>query len=73
MRKNIYVRNSVVSVPINVTGYYDLHNNELVQGFQQVLLGELSAQEYLDNWADSMTELKKEYDEYLEYMSENKK
>lgn len=64
---------TLITLPINVTGYYDLHNNELVQGFQQVLLGELSAQEYLDNWADSMTELKKEYDEYLEYMSENKK
>lgn len=59
---------TLITVPINVTGYYDLHNNELVQGFQQVLLGELSAQEYLDDWAASMTELKKEYDAYLASM-----
>lgn len=56
---------TLITVPINVIGYYDLHNNELVQGFQQVLLGEISARQYLDGWADSMTGLKKEYDAYL--------
>lgn len=59
---------TLITVPIHVTGYYDLHNNELVQGFQQVLLGELSAQDYLDGWAASMTGLKKEYDAYLKSM-----
>lgn len=56
---------TLITLPINVTGYYDLHNNELVQGFQQVLLGEMSAQDYLDGWAESMTNLKQEYDAYL--------
>lgn len=55
----------LITLPINVTGYYDLHNNELVQGFQQVLLGEITAQSYLDDWAASMTSLKAEYDSYL--------
>lgn len=59
---------TLITVPIHVTGYYDLHNNELVQGFQQVLLGELSARDYLDGWAASMTSLKKEYDAYLKSM-----
>lgn len=59
---------TLITVPINVTGYYDLHNNKLVQGFQQVLLGEISAQQYLDDWAASMTELKKDYDAYLASM-----
>ncbi|MDD4849326.1 MAG: sugar ABC transporter substrate-binding protein [Gemmiger sp.] len=59
---------TLITLPINVTGYYDLHNNQLVQGFQQVLLGEISAQDYLDGWAASMTQLKKEYDDYLKSM-----
>lgn len=59
---------TLITVPINVTGYYDLHNNDLVQGFQQVLLGEITAQAYLDEWAASMTNLKKEYDAYLASM-----
>lgn len=59
---------TLITVPINVTGYYDLHNNDLVQGFQQVLLGEMTAQAYLDDWAGSMTNLKKDYDAYLKSM-----
>lgn len=59
---------TLITVPINVTGYYDLHNNDLVQGFQQVLLGEITSQAYLDEWAASMTNLKKEYDAYLASM-----
>lgn len=56
----------MATLPINVVGYYDLHNNVLTEGFQEVLLGQLSAQDYLDNWASEMTRLKQEYDEYLE-------
>jgi len=61
---------TLITVPINVIGYYDLHNNELVQGFQQVLLKEISAQQYLDDWAESMTGLKKDYDAYLASMGQ---
>lgn len=57
---------TLATLPINITGYYDLHNNVLVQGFQQVMLGELSAQDYLDDWAAQMTQLKKDYDAYIE-------
>lgn len=57
---------SVTTLPINVIGYYDLHSNVLVEGFQNVLLGNMTAQEYLDNWAAEMTNLKAEYDAYLE-------
>lgn len=56
---------TLATLPINVTGYYDLHNNELVEGFQNVLLGNISAQEYLDSWAAEMTQLKKDYDTYI--------
>jgi len=55
----------VATLPIEVSGYYDLHSNELVEGFQQVLLQKITAQEYLDNWAANMTQLKAEYDAYL--------
>lgn len=57
---------TLATLPINITGYYDLHNNVLVQGFQQVMLGELSAQDYLDDWAAQMTQLKKDYDAYIQ-------
>lgn len=53
----------LATLPINVIGYYDLHQNTLVEGFQNVLLGNTTAQEYLDNWAAEMTALKLEYDE----------
>ena len=56
----------MATLPINVVGYYDLHNNVLTEGFQEVLLGQLSAQDYLDNWASEMTRLNQEYNEYLE-------
>ena len=56
---------TIATLPINVIGYYDLHSNELVEGFQNVLLGNMSAQEYLDGWADQMTKLKADYDEYM--------
>ena len=56
---------TVTTLPINVIGYYDLHQNTLVEGFQNVLLGNMSAQEYLDGWAEEMTQLKTEYDAYL--------
>lgn len=55
----------LATLPINITGYYDLHSNVLTEGFQQVLLGNMTAQEYLDNWADEMTALKTEYDAYI--------
>jgi len=58
----------VVTLPIEISGYYDLHNNELAESFQQVLLGNMSAQDYLDNWASKMTQLKTEYDTYVESM-----
>lgn len=57
---------TVTTLPINVIGYYDLHQNTLVEGFQNVLLGNMTAQEYLDNWAAQMTQLKAEYDQYLQ-------
>ena len=57
---------TVTTLPINVIGYYDLHQNTLVEGFQNVLLGNMTAQEYLDNWASEMTRLKSEYDQYLQ-------
>ena len=53
----------IATLPVEVTGYFDLHTNTLAKDFQNVLLGNESAQEYLDNWADKMTELKKTYDE----------
>lgn len=52
----------LATLPINVIGYYDLHQNVLVEGFQNVLLGNTSAQEFLNDWADQMTQLKAEYD-----------
>lgn len=55
----------VATLPINVTGYFDLHQNTLATHFQNVLLGNESAQAYLDTWADSMTQLKKQYDEHV--------
>ena len=57
---------TVTTLPINVIGYYDLHQNTLVEGFQNVLLGNMTAQEYLDRWAEEMTRLKAEYDAYLQ-------
>lgn len=57
---------TVTTLPINVIGYYDLHQNTLVEGFQNVLLGNMTAQEYLDSWASEMTRLKSEYDQYLQ-------
>ena len=56
---------TVVTLPFNVTGWSDLHNNVLEKGFQEVLLGMTSAQDYLDNWANSLTQLKSEYDTYM--------
>lgn len=53
----------IATLPINVTGYFDLHQNTLAKEFQNVLLGNTTAQEYLDNWASEMTRLKKQYDE----------
>lgn len=55
----------VITLPINITGYYDLHQNQLIEGFQNVLLKNITAQEYLDDWANEMTKLKLEYDTYL--------
>jgi len=56
---------NLASMPIYVIGYSSLHTNELEAKFQQVLIGELSAKDFLDGWADSMTQLKSEYDAYL--------
>ena len=53
----------IATLPVEVTGYFDLHTNTLAKDFQNVLLGNESAQDYLDNWANKMTELKKTYDE----------
>lgn len=53
----------IATLPVEVTGYFDLHTNTLATDFQNVLLGNETAQEYLDNWAEQMTELKKTYDE----------
>lgn len=55
-------KTELATLPINVIGYYDLHQNVLVEGFQNVLLGNTSAQEFLDDWAAQMTQLKAEYD-----------
>lgn len=53
----------IATLPVEVTGYFDLHTNTLAKDFQNVLLGNETAQEYLDNWAEQMTALKKQYDE----------
>ena len=53
----------IATLPVNVTGYFDLHSNTLAKDFQNVLLGNETAQQYLDKWADQMTALKKQYDE----------
>lgn len=53
----------IATLPVEVTGYFDLHTNTLATDFQNVLLGNETAQEYLDNWAEQMTQLKKTYDE----------
>ena len=53
----------IATLPVEVTGYFDLHSNTLATDFQNVLLGNETAQEYLDNWAEQMTSLKKTYDE----------
>ena len=53
----------IATLPVEVTGYLDLHTNTLSKDFQNVLLGNESAKDYLDNWANKMTELKKTYDE----------
>lgn len=53
----------IATLPTNVTGYFDLHQNTLAKDFQNVLLGNMTAQQYLDNWATQMTQLKKQYDE----------
>lgn len=53
------------TLPIDVIGYYDLHNNDLIEGFQNVLLGNRTSQDFLDEWAASMTKLYEEYQEYL--------
>ncbi|MDR7813938.1 ABC transporter substrate-binding protein [Lacrimispora sp.] len=54
-----------VLLPIYLPGYADLHENVLPSQFQEVLLGNKTAQEFLDNWAGEMTKLKEEYDQYL--------
>ncbi len=53
----------IATLPVEVTGYFDLHTNTLATDFQNVLLGNETAQEYLDNWAEQMTALKQTYDE----------
>lgn len=53
----------IATLPVEVTGYFDLHTNTLAKDFQNVLLGNETAQDYLDSWAERMTELKKIYDE----------
>ena len=55
----------IATLPVEVTGYFDLHTNTLAKDFQNVLLGNESAKDYLDNWANKMTELKKTYDENI--------
>ena len=54
-----------VTLPIYLPGYADIHENVLPSQFQEVLLGNKTAQEFLDAWADEMTKLKAEYDQYL--------
>ena len=56
---------TVATLPFDISGFYDLHENTLAEGFQEVLLGNMTAQEYLDNWAAQMTQLKKDYDAYI--------
>jgi len=56
---------TIVSAPINIPGYADLLNNVCSRQWQEVLLGNRTAKSFLDNWAQSMTQLKKEYDAYL--------
>lgn len=56
---------TVTTLPFDISGFYDLHENTLAEGFQNVLLGNMTAQEYLDNWADEMTKLKADYDAYI--------
>ena len=53
----------IATLPVEVTGYFDLHTNTQATDFQNVLLGNETAQEYLDKWAEQMTALKKTYDE----------
>lgn len=53
------------TLPIYVSGYFDLHQNTLAKDFQNVLLGKETAKQYLDNWANQMTQLKKQYDEKI--------
>jgi multiple sugar transport system substrate-binding protein len=53
----------LATLPFNVTGYFDLHQNTLAKDFQNVLLGNETAKQYLDRWADQMTQLKKQYDD----------
>ena len=55
----------IVSTPINIPGYADLLNNVCSRQWQEVLLGNRTAKSFLDNWAQNMTQLKKEYDAYL--------
>lgn len=56
---------SIVSAPIHIPGYADLLNNDSARQWQEVLLGNRTAKSFLDNWANSMTQLKKEYDTYI--------
>ncbi|WP_320128906.1 sugar ABC transporter substrate-binding protein [uncultured Sphaerochaeta sp.] len=53
------------TVPIYLPGYSDLVGNELVPMFQDVLLGNKSAKEFLNYWNDAVTKLKTEYDTYF--------
>ena len=55
---------TVVSTPIQVSGYADLLK-EMEPKFQQVLMGDLSAEAFLTEWADGMTALKAEFDAFI--------
>lgn len=55
----------IATLPVNITGYFNLHSNTLATDFQNVLLGNKSAQDYLDNWAEQMTALKVQYEEHV--------
>lgn len=56
---------ALVTAPITIPGYADLLTNVCERQFQEVLLGNRTAKNFLDNWANNMTQLKKEYDQYL--------
>lgn len=52
---------TIVVLPVDLPGYYALHEGELTEGFQKVLLEELAPQQYLDGWAERMTALYKQH------------